>query len=145
MGGGELGSNAPKSEPNIVPLTDILLVLLVIFMVVTPMIRQGRPVDLPEAVNTQDQGERESAITLYIEENDNVWLEDEQIDDLTKLPLMIEDLKESMGSEGGKEIKILLRADDEVKYGRVLDVMNEIKNAQIEGIGLVVHRSGSSE
>lgn len=145
MGGGELGSGAPKSEPNIVPLTDILLVLLVIFMVVTPMIRAGRPVDLPEAVNTTDQGERESAITLYIEENENVWLEDEQIDDLSKLPLMIEDLKESMDQSAGGEIKILLRADDEVKYGLVLDVMNEIKNASIEGVGLVVHRSSGSD
>jgi biopolymer transport protein ExbD len=48
MAGGELGSKSAKSEPNVVPLCDILLVLLIIFMVVTPMIKKGANVKLPE-------------------------------------------------------------------------------------------------
>jgi biopolymer transport protein TolR len=57
MAGGDTGAKSTKSEPNVVPLCDILLVLLIIFMVVTPMIKKGANVALPQMTNTQDQPE----------------------------------------------------------------------------------------
>lgn len=67
MGGDVGGSKKPKSEPNVVPLCDILLVLLIIFMVITPMLKKGANVTLPEASNVIDQPESDNMITVFIQ------------------------------------------------------------------------------
>jgi len=136
------GGNKAKSEPNVVPLCDILLVLLIIFMVVTPMIQKGANVMLPEAKNTMDQPEPGQMLTVYIKKNKGgVYLDDKMVDDITKLGQMITDKMEEMQKT---EPKVLLKADVEVEYGEVVDVMNEIKNAQIEVIGLVTEKATAS-
>jgi biopolymer transport protein TolR len=135
------GGNEAKSEPNVVPLCDILLVLLIIFMVVTPMIQRGANVLLPEAKNTMDQPEPGQMITVYIKKNKGgVYLDDKLVDDITKLGDMITDKMEELQKT---EKKVLLKADIEVEYGDVVDVMNQIKNAQIEVIGLVTEKQTS--
>jgi biopolymer transport protein ExbD len=110
MAGGELGSKSAKSEPNVVPLCDILLVLLIIFMVVTPMIQKGANVKLPEARNVVEQKESGQIITVSIKRDGTVYVGDK------------------------------MRADVELEYGKVIDVMNEIKNARIEILALLVDK-----
>lgn len=128
-----------KSEPNVVPLCDILLVLLIIFMVVTPMINKGANVTLPEAANTSEQPEPGDMIEVFIKADGTVIF-GEVIKDITKLPGLIIDQMERDGAD--IKNKVLLKADQETPYGKVVDVMNEIKNAEIEVIGLVVDRVG---
>lgn len=134
MGGDVGGSKKPKSEPNVVPLCDILLVLLIIFMVITPMLKKGANVTLPEASNVSDQPESGNMITVYIQKEGNVVLDEKAVENLNDLPGLIEDLVEEK-KQG--ESKVLLRADAEVVYGRVTEVMEAIRRAQIEFVGLV--------
>ncbi len=135
MGGDVGGSKKPKSEPNVVPLCDILLVLLIIFMVITPILKKGANVALPEATNVIDQPESGEMITVYIQKDGSLYLKDKQMNNLSELTPAIEDL---LAEEKTKtESKVLLRADSEVAYGRVTEVMDAIRKAQIETVGLV--------
>ncbi len=139
--GAELGGgDAAKSEPNVVPLCDILLVLLIIFMVVTPMIQKGANVQLPEASFTADQPEPGQMITIEVDKNGVIWLAERKFEeDLSKLPQRIMDLVEEKESHDDKG-KVLLKADSEISYGKVCQIMDEIKYAEIETIGLVVDK-----
>ena len=144
MGGADVGgSKESKAEPNVVPLCDILLVLLIIFMVVTPLIKKGINVRLPEAAHTADEPEPGQMITVYVKADGSVFLDDVEITDLEKLPTMIEDkIEEIKQSEKGK---VLLKADEDIIYGRVTEVMDKIRRAQIEIVGLVTQESVATE
>ena len=141
MGGADVGgSGSAKSEPNVVPLCDILLVLLIIFMVVTPIIKKGVNVTLPEAANTQIEPEPGKMITVYIKDDGSVFLDDAEITDLQKLAGMIEEKMEDSKNQEEKT-KVLMRADANTKYGRVTAVMDEIRRAQIEFVGLITEKA----
>jgi biopolymer transport protein ExbD len=144
MGGADVGgSKASKSEPNVVPLCDILLVLLIIFMVVTPLIKKGINVTLPEAVHSGEQPEPGKMITVYIKADGTVFLDDAEVTDLEKLPTLIEDkIEEIKQTEKGK---VLLKADEDIIYGKVTEVMDKIRRAQIEFVGLVTQESVAKE
>lgn len=143
MGADVGGSNSSKSEPNVVPLCDILLVLLIIFMVVTPLIKKGINVKLPEASHTQEEPESSKMITVYIKADGTVFMDDKEVTDLSKLPTMIEDRIEEI--KQNEKTKVLLKADEDIVYGRVTQVMDEIRRAQIEIVGLITQESVSSE
>jgi biopolymer transport protein ExbD len=132
------GTNAVKSEPNVVPLCDILLVLLIIFMVVTPMIQKGANVRLPEAAYTDDQPKPGAMLEVFVQKNGSVVFNEKVVEDIAKLPGLIMDKIEADQPED--KTKILLKADVDVEYGKIVDVMNEIKSAEIEVIGLVVEK-----
>jgi len=138
MGGASVGSKAAKSEPNVVPLCDILLVLLIIFMVVTPIIQKGANVKLPEASNVDPWADADKMLTVFVQKDGRVFLGESEVLDLQKLATLIEDKLE----EGNKEEKgkVLLKADGETPYGRVTAVMDEIRRAQIEMVGLVTDK-----
>jgi len=143
-GGGSTSSKNVSSEPNVVPLCDILLVLLIIFMVVTPMIKPGANVKLPEAKNTMSQPEPGQLITISMKKDLSepsgyiIYLEDKKLEGLSVLTAAIENKMEEM--EESKKKKVLLIAGLEIPYGKIVDVMNEIKNAQIELLGLVTEQ-----
>lgn len=143
MGGADTsGSGSAKSEPNVVPLCDILLVLLIIFMVVTPMLKKGVNVDLPEAINTSDQPEPGRMVMVYIKKDGAVWVEDQEVTDFDKFAVLIDEEMEEKQQQN--EAKVLLQADADVSYGRVVEVMNKIRNnANIEEVGLITQKTSS--
>lgn len=142
MAGAELGSKSAKSEPNVVPLCDILLVLLIIFMVVTPVIQKGANVKLPEASNVVEQKESGQVLTVSIKRDGTVYVSDKIVADINKLATIIED---TMDEKNISDRKVQLRADIELEYGKVIDVMTEIKNARIEVVALVVEKLAESK
>jgi biopolymer transport protein ExbD len=137
----EIGSKSAKSEPNVVPLCDILLVLLIIFMVVTPMISKGANVTLPEAKYVDSQPDPGQILTVFIKKTGEVIFEGEDFVDLEKLgPKILEKLEDLQRPDK----KVLLKADLDSPYGKVVDVLNAIKEAQIEVVGLVTEQKTSS-
>ena len=143
MGGDVSGSKDSKAEPNVVPLCDILLVLLIIFMVVTPLIKGGVNVKLPEASHTISEPEPGQMITVFIKEDGTIFLDDEEVANLDTLPTMIEDKIED--KKQAERTKVLLKADGNLTYGKVSMVMDEIRRAQIEVVGLVTSDKISTE
>jgi len=139
MGGGVTGSDSALSEPNVVPLCDILLVLLIIFMVITPMVQKGANVKLPETLNYQEQPEPGNMTEVALKLDGTIELDNKPVD-ISELVGMIQAILEDSPEA---ESKVLLKADINLEYGKVVDIMNLIKNAEIEVIGLVTEQGTS--
>ena len=128
-----------QSEPNVVPLCDVLLVLLIIFMVMTPLIQQGVDIELPTAINTIDQPENVAAV-LYIKRDGSIYVYQQVATEETLIMMLEEALITAT------ERKLYLRADQEVEYGIILDLIPFIREADIELMGIIAEKkTGSGE
>lgn len=117
------------SEINIIPLVDVMLVLLVIFMVTAPLMKSGIGVNLPQA-ETQS-APSEDGLTITITKNMLIHMEDQVINQF----LLEEKLKAYFM---GQERKIVfIKADRELEWGYVFHIMDIIKKAGIETLGLI--------
>jgi biopolymer transport protein ExbD len=113
MSTGTAGRTSVKSEPNVVPMIDIMLVLLIIFMIVTPLIAAGFRAELPKAKNLDRSPEKDDEVTLGIDENGKFFL--------NKRPISDAALEEQLRAlYATRDDKILFfKADQRLKYGRV--------------------------
>jgi len=122
-----------KSEINVTPLVDVVLVLLVIFMVVTPLLKQEVPIELPLAENSRETKDL-SQLTLTIAADGLLLLNGESI-----LPeALVTQLKSIYESRADKTI--FLEADRTLPYGRVVDVMDDCRAAGVTTIGVITKR-----
>lgn len=124
------------SEINVVPLVDVMLVLLVIFMVTAPILYQGVDVNLPKVESRpMPAAEREKKIIITLNEKGEIFIEKKQY----SLPELKVEIRTQIKSQGKRieEEDVFLRADSNVPYGTVMKVMAEIKNAGVNKLGLV--------
>ena len=117
--GAKLGSSSgPMADINVTPLIDVMLVLLVVFMVITPMLSSGMPVDLPEAtqpVTVQDDGQH---IVVSVTAKETWWVGDEEVDETTLVEAINAEYREN------PERSILVKADRGLEYRKVREVMD---------------------
>jgi biopolymer transport protein ExbD len=135
------GKGKVKSEINVTPLVDVVLVLLIIFMVVTPMLQKGRPVLLPSTSNPSALPEDENEMLISVSYGGPgnpamVWLESKQIN----LPDLETLLNETYQRNPNK--RIILKGDKRLLYGDVKDVMMVVHRAQFSGVGIVAEKTG---
>ena len=122
------------AEINVIPLVDVVLVLLIIFMVTAPMLYRGMDIKLPtSSSNTIKPDER---VILTVERNQHVFLDKEQIG-VTQLEGKLRAIKGR-----NPDVSVYLRADRDVPYGTVVSVMDGVKRAGIERLGMVTDPPG---
>jgi biopolymer transport protein TolR len=128
LGGGKGGI---KSDINVTPLVDVMLVLLIIMMIVAPMLQQGVPLRLPRATNTASKPESAEQTVLAIAANRGLYLDARPVQESELATKVNEAL------ERRSEKIIIIRADEDVDYGTVMAAMDQLRAAGIEDIGLI--------
>lgn len=123
-----------KSDINVTPLVDVMLVLLIIMMLIAPMLQQGVSLRLPTASNTVDKPESQDQTVISIAANKEVYLNAKPIREVD-LAQKITDIL-----DGKTEKIVLIKADEEVEYGAVMAVMDQLRQAAIEDVGLITEK-----
>ncbi len=127
------GTTSTKSDPNVVPLIDILLVLLVIFMVITPSTQKGIDLKLPET--SQDQsGATSNVIILSLKKDMTVMLNQQKV----PYEILESRLRETYQTRQDKTI--FIRANSKLPYKEVVKIIDIAKSAGVEVIGIVPER-----
>jgi biopolymer transport protein TolR len=122
------------AEINVIPLVDVVLVLLVIFMVTAPMLYRGMDIKLPTSASNTIKPE--IRVVLTIEKDQRLYLDKDQVS-VAQLERKLRLLKEER-----KDVSLYLRADRDVPYGVVVQVMDGVKKAGIEKLGMVTDPVG---
>ena len=120
-----------KSDINVTPLVDVMLVLLIIMMLVAPLLQQGVNVKLPSAANVSDHPETNNQTVITIAPNKDLYLNAKPIRE-GELTTKVNDALENQ-----KEKVVLIKADEEVEYSAVMSTMDQLRQAGIEDIGLI--------
>ena len=136
VGGGKGG---PKSDINVTPLVDVMLVLLIIMMLIAPMLQQGVAVTLPEAGNTGEKPDTQDQTVVAIDSRGHFYV--------NALPVANEDLvpRVQRALEDKKEKLVYLKGDKDAKYSAIMDAMDAFRKAQIENIALITERKKGDE
>jgi biopolymer transport protein ExbD len=125
------------SAPNIIPMADIMLVLLIIFMVVTPMLQKGASVDLATVDNPIEMkgADEEDAIVIAVGRDGTIFMGSQKIDrsQITK------QLKDKLSNRSDKTVYV--NSDRRAKFGDVVAVVDEIRAAGVDQLGLLTEKS----
>ena len=128
------GGGGVKSDINVTPLVDVMLVLLIIMMIIAPMLQKGVDVKLPTASNTVDKPETQDQTVVAVTADGRFHLNSKEIADDDLAPRATEVL------ENKKERIVLIKADEDASYGRVMAAMDALRKAQIEDMGLITEK-----
>ena len=124
------------ASPNVIPMADIMLVLLIIFMVVTPMLTKDVPVDMAPATNPREMqdADKDDAIVVAITRDGRIFIGNTQMqkEDLTG------QIKDRVSSRLDKTV--FVRSDARAKYGDVVAVVDEIRSAGVDQLGLLTQK-----
>jgi biopolymer transport protein ExbD len=127
-------SGGIKSDINVTPLVDVMLVLLIIMMIVAPLLQQGVPVTLPQAINSSEKPETQDQTVVTIDRNKDVYLNAVPVAQSqlqTRIKEILEDKSDKI---------VIIKADVEAPYSAVMDTMDELRAAGIEDMGLITDR-----
>ena len=125
----------PMSEINVTPLVDVMLVLVVIFIITAPLLASAIRLDLPKAEGTQ-AGEAPRFVTVALDPAGKLFLNDRPV---TPAQLAAE---LASAAKRNPDTEVQLRADQNVPYGRVVEVMGAAHQAGLSRIGFVAQPAG---
>jgi len=128
-----------KSDINVTPLVDVMLVLLIIMMIVAPLLQKGVDVRLPQAGNSVDKPETQEQTVLAVTADMRYFVNSIQVGEselLSRINSALEDTTEKI---------VVIKADEDAPYSAVMNIMDRLREAQIEDVGLITERRvGSS-
>src|SRR5260370_6120771 len=133
------GGGGLQSEINVTPMVDVMLVLLIIFMVVTPVLQQGIQVSIPRQMRNPDEDQainKESAVMISIPKDGDYYLGKKKVN--------LDDLKSSvekaLANKKEEDKIVYIKSGVEVSYGEVVKVINAVREKGVDKIGLVADK-----
>ncbi|NCT57771.1 MAG: protein TolR [Legionella sp.] len=139
------GSKRHIVDINVVPYVDVMLVLMVIFMITAPMLTQGVTVDLPKAISKTLKSSSREPMIVSVDKSGSYFLNihAKPNDSLSPHDLMVRVAAEiALARETGEPAQILVKGDQGVAYGKVVEAMALLKQAGAENVGLVTDSTG---
>ncbi len=133
------GADEYNSEINVTPMVDVMLVLLIIFMIVTPLLQQGVSVNLPrDMVSPEEDADiaKDTSVIIAIPDNNNFYIGKEQY----PLDALGEKVKKMMENKTPDKRIVYIKSGVDVDYGRVVEAIKTIRKQDIDKIGLVADR-----
>ncbi|MCO4745314.1 MAG: biopolymer transporter ExbD [Proteobacteria bacterium] len=125
--GASLGSGGgPMADINVTPLIDVVLVLLVVFMVITPMMESGLSVDLPQATQTKKMQDKGQFVVVGISAEKGLWVDDDEVTEETLVDVVNSRFASKTDLEG-----VLIKADHDLQYGEVRKYMDILGQANM--------------
>ncbi len=130
-------SPPPVSDINVTPLVDVMLVMLIIFMVITPMLSKGITVELVQTKNpiAMQAADKEDAILISVTRDGKVYLGSDQFNDLPTLGTKV---KDQLTNRVDKTV--YLKSDSRARYERVVEVLDNLRAFQVDQIGLLTEQ-----
>ena len=125
-----------KSDINVTPLVDVMLVLLIIMMIVAPLLQQGVPITLPMAAHTEDKPDNQDSVVVFIDAKSKLYV--------NSLEVREEDLvaRITTAMEGKKVV--YLKGDVDAPYSAIMKMMDALRKAQIDTVGLITEKPGGN-
>jgi biopolymer transport protein ExbD/biopolymer transport protein TolR len=125
------------SAPNVIPMADIMLVLLIIFMVVTPMLTKGLSVELAKVNNPSDMpnADKDDAVIVGISASGDVFIGSAKSD----ISQIADQVRDRISNKLDKTV--FVKSDGRAKYGDVVKVVDEIRSAGVDNVGLITDRA----
>ena len=138
------GASEYNSEINVTPMVDVMLVLLIIFMIVTPLLQQGVSVNIPREMISPEQDPdiaKDTSVVISIPDNSNFYIGKEQF----PLDVLGEQVRKRMENKTPDKRIVYIKAGVEVDYGRVVQAIDTIRKQDIDKIGLVADRKKGTQ
>ena len=132
------GRQSVKSDINVTPLVDVCLVLLIIFMVVTPMLQKGKPVMLPQTERPDKKPESDKELIISVQSDKTIFIDTKWFP-----PKDFEAKMKELGERAANK-DILIKADRTLNFGEVKNVMRMIKDGGFERVGLITEKKGAN-
>jgi biopolymer transport protein ExbD len=125
------------ASPNVIPMADIMLVLLIIFMVVTPMLQKGVSVDMAKVNNAEDMqnADKDDAIILAVQRDGSLYLGSKKV----QLSEITTAVKDQIANRLDKTV--FVRSDARAKYGDVVKAVDEVRSAGVDNLGLLTEKN----
>ena len=124
------------AAPNVIPMADIMLVLLIIFMVITPLLQKGLPVNMAKAENADKMpnADRDDAVIVAVTRDGHMFLGSKEI----QLNEITDEVKDRLADRLDKTVYV--RSDARAKYGDVVKAVDEVRAAGVENLGLLTEK-----
>ena len=138
------GAEEYNSEINVTPMVDVMLVLLIIFMIVTPLLQQGVSVNLPRDTVSPDEDAdiaKDTSVIIAIPDNNNFYIGKDQY----PLTTLGEKIKERMKDKAPDKRIVYIKSGIDVDYGRVVEAIDTIRKQDLDKIGLVADKKKGAE
>ena len=126
-----------NSEINVTPMVDVMLVLLIIFMVITPMLQKGANVTMAQTKNpiAMEDADKEDAVLVAIQRDGAIYLDTQKLNSPAELTTKVSD---KLSNRADK--KIYIKADGRAQYGVVVEVVDDVRAAGVDQVGLLTEQ-----
>ena len=129
--GADVGKSGVRSDINITPLVDVVLVLLIIFMVITPMLQRGKSVELPKARHAASApGGGPEPLFISVTRDGQQYVEQD------KTPASDDQVRQALAAAVSKGQRVMIKADMETEYGKVRPILDKASKAKLKGVSL---------
>ena len=128
-----------KSDINVTPLVDVMLVLLIIVMLVAPMLQKGVDVTLPEAANTADKPDTADQTVVHVDARSQYWVNGIKQATMDDVVTRLQEILESV-----QDRTVYLKCDRNAPYSAIMNMMDALRKAGIETVGLITEKPGGN-